>query len=130
LAGTRSEARERALELLYESDIKGVDAARTLSGLPVPPDPFTSQVVRAVLAEGAALDRQLEPLLRQDWTLDRVPLVERIILRMATWELLHTDTPPAVVLNEAVQLAKRYSREEAGPFVNGLLAAVVDTRGR
>jgi N utilization substance protein B len=122
--GTRREARERALGLLYEADAKEQDAQQVLDELPVPPDPFAVELVRGVQARRAEID----PLISAysiDWALTRMPVVDRTVLRMAVWELLaRRDVPIGVVISEAVELAKRYSTEESGRFVNGVLASV------
>jgi transcription antitermination protein NusB len=98
--GTRREARERALGLLYEADAKGQEAAEVLGDLLI-----TAYSI--------------------DWALERMPVVDRTVLRMAIWELLaRSDVPIGVVISEAVELAKRYSTDESGRFVNGVLASV------
>jgi N utilization substance protein B len=122
--GTRREARERALGLLYEADAKGQDVSQVLDELPVPPDPFVVELARGVQTR----IEEIDPLISAysiDWALDRMPVVDRTVLRMAIWELLaRTDVPIGVVISEAVELAKRYSTDESGRFVNGVLASV------
>ncbi|MER3452987.1 MAG: transcription antitermination factor NusB [Acidimicrobiia bacterium] len=122
--GSRRAARERALALLYEADAKGVPAAEVIAGLPVPPDPYA---IELALGVDGHLD-EIDPLISgfaKDWTLERMPVIDRTLLRMAIFELLHRpDVPTAVVISEAVELAKRYSTEESGRFVNGMLAAI------
>lgn len=73
------------------------------------------------------LDAALTPLMR-DWPLERLANTDRSVLRLAAYELLHTQTPPQVVINEAVELAKRYGTKESGRFVNGVLGALQRTR--
>ena len=127
LPGTRREARERALSLLYEADSKGVAPAEVLAELPVTPDAFASAIVIGVQAE---LDR-IDSLISAHaigWTMDRMPVIDRALLRMATYELLEeADVPTAVVLSEAVELASEYSTEESGRFVNGVLATIASS---
>jgi len=122
--GTRREARERALGLLYEADAKGQTVGQVLDELPVPPDPFVVELTRGVQTR----IEEIDPLISAysiDWALDRMPVVDRTVLRMAVWELLaRTDVPIGVVISEAVELAKRYSTDESGRFVNGVLASV------
>jgi len=122
--GTRREARERALGLLYEADAKRQDIGQVLDELPVAPDPFVVELTRGVQSRLAEID----PLISAysiDWALDRMPVVDRTVLRMAIWELLaRADVPIGVVISEAVELAKRYSTDESGRFVNGVLASV------
>ena len=122
LRGTRREARERALELLYEAEAKGLPPADVLVGLLVTPDHFAVALVTGVGDRLTELDGYIERLAR-DWTVDRMPWVDRSILRLAAFELLaRPDVPTGAILSEAVELAKRFSTEEAGRFVNGLLS--------
>ena len=119
--GTRRESRERALSLLYEADVKDEPPADVLTALPVEPDPFVVDLVRGVGAHGDRID-QLIAKYAIDWTVDRMPLIDRAVLRIAVYELLErADVPTGAVLSEAVELAKRYSTEESGRFVNGVL---------
>lgn len=121
---TRREARERVLELLYELEIKGISAGDLLASLPVPPDEWVERFVRGVAGERTQLDEMIRERLRADWDLERLALTDRLVLRAGLWELEHGEAPRAVVLSEAVELAKRYGGGESGRFVNGLLAAV------
>jgi N utilization substance protein B len=120
----RREARERALSLLYEAEAKGASPSQVLDELPVPPDAFTVALVKGVGADTAAIDDLIQ---RHSigWSLERMPAIDRALLRMATFELMaRSDVPTAVVLSEAVDLAGMYSTEESGRFVNGVLSAV------
>ena len=122
--GTRREARERALSLLYEAEVKGVTAADVLKDLPLEPEPFASDLVVGVWDHQPEIDALIARF-AIDWTLDRMPLIDRTVLRMGTYELLRReDVPTGAVLSEAVELAKRYSTEESGRFVNGVLGAI------
>lgn len=122
--GTRREARERALSLLYEAEAKDLDGAQVLGELPVAPDEFVLDVVKGVEAHQARID-ELISTHAIGWTLDRMPVIDRAILRLATYELLaRDDVPTAVVINEAVELAGQYSTDESGKFVNGVLATI------
>jgi N utilization substance protein B len=120
----RREARERALSLLYEADSKGLSPAALLAELPVQPDAFVVTLVGGV---GTELE-QIDTLISEHaigWALDRMPAVDRALLRMATFELLSlADVPTAVVISEAVDLASEYSTDESGRFVNGVLSTV------
>ncbi|MBV9660607.1 MAG: transcription antitermination factor NusB [Acidimicrobiales bacterium] len=121
---TRREARERALSLLYEAETKGVAPPVVLKELPVPPDPFAAGLVAGVGDRCPEIDRLIEDH-AIGWALDRMPAVDRSVLRMAVYELLAApDVPIAVVLSEAVEIASSYSTEESGRFVNGVLASV------
>ena len=116
-------ARERALELLYEADAKAVAVADVLAALPVDPDPYAVDVVTGVSENATQIDGVIARL-APDWPVDRMPVVDRAVLRLGVYELSQRpDVPTAVILDEAVELAKRYSTEESGRFVNGVLAA-------
>ncbi|MDA8046881.1 MAG: transcription antitermination factor NusB [Actinomycetota bacterium] len=120
----RREARERALSLLYEAEVKDAEPSRVLEELPVPPDAFAADLVAGVGANRARIDDLIE---RHSigWALDRMPSLDRALLRMATYELMaRADIPTAVVLSEAVELAGTYSTDESGRFVNGVLSAI------
>jgi N utilization substance protein B len=124
LPGTRREARERALELLYEAEAKEVAPADVLVDLTISPDPFAVELVEGISGRLPEIDGRIEALAR-DWTISRMPWVDRNILRLGAYEILaHDDVPVAVIINEAVDLAKRFSTEEAGRFVNGVLSAL------
>jgi N utilization substance protein B len=122
--GARRSARERALSLLYEADAKGQNPGEVLKEVPVTPDPFVVTVVTGVADNAERIDGLIEAH-AIDWALPRMPVIDRTLLRMATFELLELDdVPTAVVISEAVELAKQYSTDESGRFVNGVLAAV------
>lgn len=120
----RSDARERALYLLYEAQAKGIAPADTLDLQVIEPDELTQLLVRGVSEHGDALDALIAER-AEGWTLARMPVLDLSVMRLATFELVHRgDVPTAVVLNEAVELAKRYSTDDSGRFVNGVLAAI------
>ncbi len=123
-APSRHEARERALSLLYEADIKGELPGQVLAALPVPPDEFTVTLMDNVATHIDRID-ELVSAAAVGWEIGRMAVVDRTILRMAVEELLvDAETPVAVVIDEAVELAKHYSTEESGAFVNGVLSTV------
>ena len=120
----RSDARERALYLLYEAHSKGIAPADTIDLQVVEPDRLTQELVRGVDANLAVLDERIAAKAK-GWTLSRMPVLDLNVMRLATFELLERPhVPTAVVLNEAVELAKRYSTDDSGRFVNGVLAAI------
>jgi N utilization substance protein B len=120
----RSEARERALLLLYEADAKGGAPREVVALLPVPPDPLATVLVEGVQDRRDEIDELLTSHAR-GWTLERMPVIDRTVLRIATFELLaRDDVPTAVVIDEAVELAKRFSTDDSGRFVNGMLSAI------
>ncbi len=120
----RSDARERALYLLYEAHSKGIEPAATLELQVVEPDELTQQLVVGVGNALETLDNWIAAKAK-GWTLSRMPVLDLNVMRLAVYELLERlDVPTAVVLNEAVELAKRFSTDDSGRFVNGVLAAV------
>jgi N utilization substance protein B len=122
--GTRREERERALSLLYEAEAKDLRAAALLAQLPVSPEPFVVDLVTGVDGNRDRID-ELISRHAIDWTLERMPAVDRNILRLGSYELLERhDVPLGAVISEAVELAKRYSTDESGRFVNGMLASI------
>jgi N utilization substance protein B len=121
----RREARERALELLYEAYAKDQSVTEVLLALPVRPDEYATELVRGVHANRAALDERIAAHAKQGWSLERMPVIDLTLLRLAAFELeFRPDVPLAVVIDEAVELAKQFSTDEAGRFVNGVLAAI------
>jgi N utilization substance protein B len=120
----RREARERALELLYEAESKQEPCRDIIDALPVAPDPYAATLATGVDADKPAID-ELVAAHARGWTLERMPAVDRAILRMATYELLHEpEVPVAVAISEAVELAQQFSTDESGRYVNGLLSAI------
>ena len=120
-----------ALRVLFEVDVGRQSLDEALAGTRGEVADEEWGYLRAVCS-GAwerhrELDAMLAPLMR-DWPLERLANTDRNVLRLAAYELLHTETPPQVVINEAVELAKRYGTEESGRFVNGVLGAL--QRGR
>lgn len=112
------------MELLYEAQAKGLTVEAVIGSLPVEPDPYAATVALGVAADVADLDDVLART-AQGWSLDRMATVDLALLRMATWELARRpDVPTAVAISEAVALAKQFSTEDSGRFVNGVLATV------
>lgn len=129
-AGSRREARERALALLYEAEAKSDSPAAVIDQLPIEPDPYAARLVRGVEEHGDEIDALLSRY-SKGWRLERMPAVDRAVLRVAVYELLaEPGVPTAAVVSEAVELASEYSTDESGRFVNGLLARIAtETRG-
>ena len=131
----RHQARKRAVDLLFEADARGVTPAEVadlrnalaqnesdgMSAL----NPYTVAVARGVTEHLAHLDDLISAHL-QGWTLGRLPAVDRAILRVAVWELLHAqDVPEPVAVDEAVELAKQLSTDDSPGFVNGVLGQIM-----
>jgi N utilization substance protein B len=126
LLGTRRQARELALSLLYEADAKEAAPSIVLSEFPIDPDPFAADLITGVGEHQPELDDLIRRFAK-DWTLERMPVVDRNLLRIGVYELVHRpDVPTAVVISEAVELARRYSTEESGRFVNGMLGRIAE----
>jgi N utilization substance protein B len=128
----RSKARKRAVDVLYESDLRGVDAVSTLRDRVALADPpvneFTVELVEGAGSHRARIDEILASY-AEGWTIDRMPGVDRAVLRLGVYELLwRDDVPDAVVIDEAVELAKSLSTDESPRFVNGVLARVLRDR--
>ena len=125
---SRKQARRDAVFLLYQTDVTDQTMAELVEGQRLRegygPDEFTIKAVAGVLASLEGLDAVLQAHSR-GWALDRVAPLERNILRLSLWEIENGVTPPEVAIDEAVRLAKRYSTDEAGAFVNGVLGGVV-----
>jgi N utilization substance protein B len=126
---TRREARERALGLCYEAEARGVALDQVLADLPAAPDAYAAVLVRGVAAERERLDAVLGKF-SEHWAVDRMPAVDRAILRIGCYELEQGELPAPVVISEAVELAKQYSTKDSGRFVNGLLARIADELGK
>ncbi len=121
----RSDARERALYLLYEAQAKGITPPDALDVQIVEPDAMTTQLVRGVHEHRDRLDAAIADK-AEGWTLARMPVVDLNVLRLGAFELAERpDVPVAVVIDEAVELAKRFSTDASGRFVNGVLSALV-----
>jgi transcription antitermination protein NusB len=123
-AGLRRRARERALALLYEAEVRSVAPGEVLAALQLAPDEYVTELVRGVESRAERIDSLISDH-SKGWALDRMPAIDRNILRMSTFELLGAPAVPvAVVIDEAVELARDYSTDESSRFVNGVLAAI------
>ncbi len=121
----RSDARERALYLLYEAHSKGISGREALAAQLLDPDELTTLLVTGVETHRDTLDAAIAGR-ATGWTLQRMPVLDLNVLRIAAFELAHRpDVPIAVVIDEAVELAKRFSTDDSSRFVNGVLSALV-----
>ncbi|MGV0792498.1 transcription antitermination factor NusB [Mycolicibacterium sp. XJ1819] len=130
----RHQARKRAVDLLFEAEARGVTPAEIAEARNAlaekasdvsPLNPYTVTVARGVTEHGEHIDDLISAHL-QGWTLDRLPAVDRAVLRVAVWELLHADDVPGpVAVDEAVELAKQLSTDDSPGFVNGVLGQVM-----
>ena len=122
--GSRREARETALGVLYAAEAQSRDLLEVLADRPVTPASYVVEVVEGVAATMDQLDEMIGRY-AEGWRTDRMPAVDRALLRMAVYELCHRlDVPTAAVLSEVVDLAGDYSTERSSRFVNGVVSAV------
>jgi transcription antitermination protein NusB len=130
----RHQARKRAVDLLFEAEARGLTAGEVAEGRGALAqgdteisalNPYTVTVARGVTDHAAHIDDLISAHLH-GWTLERLPAVDRAILRVAVWELLHAeDVPEAVAVDEAVELAKSLSTDDSPNFVNGVLGQIM-----
>ena len=126
VVGSRREARERALGLGYELEVREISVDDLLDQQLAPPDDYAVRLVRGVEDNHTEIDTLLRKF-SEHWALERMPAVDRAALRQATYELgWEPEMPTAVVISEAVELAKQYSTKDSGRFVNGLLSRIAE----
>lgn len=128
----RSKARRRALDILFEAEQRSVSPLEALRGRREKTDTvineYSVEIIDGVMAHGAQIDEFLSTY-SQGWTLDRMPAVDRMILRVGAWELLYNeDVPDTVAVSEAVQLATMLSTDESPAFINGLLGRLLQLK--
>ncbi len=127
--GTRHRARQYAVQLLFQLDATGDEPIHSLPlfwesrSAPGEVVSFTEELVRGSWEHRESLDAVLEES-AANWKVERMAMVDRNVLRLALFELLHGRTPSPVVLDEAIELAKQFGDADSGPFVNGILDAV------
>lgn len=131
----RRKARHQALDILYQREITGAPVGEILESRSYPaeeigePGSFSRSLLQGVEANQPAIDKVIEDI-SENWTLHRMPLVDRSILRMAVYEILYVDEiPDSVSINEAVEMAKVYGGEDSSKFVNGILGRLADEHG-
>jgi len=131
---SRHKSRQRALQILFQVDQREQPVQDAIaayyeslysaeSETELSPDPFMEELVGGAVAKREEIDRRIAQR-SEHWRLDRMPVVDRNILRLAIYEMTELHTPPAVVIDEAIELARRFSGEESLPFINGVLDAV------
>jgi N utilization substance protein B len=132
---SRHKGRQRALQILFEWDMRKHSVADSIEGFyqslgreeedqpRVARDPFMESLVRGTVDRSREIDELIQKH-AEHWRLERMPTVDRNVLRLAVYEMLHTDTPAAVLIDEAIELARQFSGEESVHFVNGVLDAV------
>ena len=132
--GARSKARKRALDVLFEAEQRGLDPVGLLAARIAEPGTeaalpqYSVEIVEGVVDHSERIDELLATH-SHGWTIERMPAVDRILLRLGTWEILfNDDVPDAVAVDEAVELARSLSTDESPVFVNGLLGRIVDLK--
>ncbi|HEX5862569.1 MAG TPA: transcription antitermination factor NusB [Nocardioides sp.] len=130
--GARSKARKRALDILYAAELRGeapdVALERAISAGAGPTNDYTSELVRGVVDHGPRIDELLAEF-SEGWTLDRMPAVDRNVLRLGVFELLWADdVPDAVAVTEAIGLVRELSTDESPGFVNGILGNILRSK--
>ncbi len=133
----RTKARKRALDALYASDVRGEEALELLKQTEIevedrqnqqPIFDYAEMLVTGYLENAYQIDSEIQ-MLADNWSLDRMPAVDRAILRMAAWEILHNnEVPSEVAISEAVSLAGELSTDESPKFINGVLARLAKGR--
>lgn len=129
----RTKARKRALDLLYSADIRGIDLPTALADEDVRVAgeldrqaswAYAAEIVQGVIDRGEEIDELIVTYAR-DWPIERMPVVDRALLRLATWEIaFNPDVPAAVAISEAVEQAQALSTEDSARFVNGVLGRI------
>ena len=129
----RTKARKRALDILFQADVRGDAPATVLAAEAkrAANEPareaswlYAREIVDGVIDNQDAIDEQITTFAK-DWTLARMPAVDRAVLRIGVWEILYNEeVPTAVAIDEAVELVKEFSTDESGPFVHGVLARI------
>ena len=133
----RTKARKRALDALYASDVRGEEALELLKQTEIEVEDrqnqqaifdYAEMLVTGYLENAYQIDSEIQ-MLADNWSLDRMPAVDRAILRMASWEILHNnEVPSEVAISEAVSLAAELSTDESPKFINGVLARLAKGR--
>lgn len=129
----RSKARKRALDVLYEADIRSLPPLEVLAAHTEqsehPINPYVGEIVDGVVERSERIDELLSTY-AQNWSLERMPAVDRNVLRIGAWEVLWADVPDGVAISEAVALATSLSTDESGPYVNGVLSRLAEVKPR
>lgn len=120
----RSSARERAVHFLYEAESRSLPVSEIVAAQVLAVDDLVSALTSGVASRQSQLDEMITEY-SHTWTIHRMPAIDRNVLRLAIYELIdRPEVPLAVIINEAVELAKRFSTEESGRYVNGVLSAI------
>ena len=122
--GSRREARETVLNILYAADNHGQSLTDYLDEQPVEPKQFVSDLVKGISTHLERIDSMIDQF-AEGWSTERMPIIDKALLRMATYEVLYRlDIPIEAILSEAVALASEYSTEQSSRFINGVVASI------
>jgi len=128
----RSKARKRALDILFEAELRGCDPLQTLAERSADDGPpvreYTATLVRGVVQHASDINSRISAAVVRGWSLPRMPRVDRTALRIAVFEIDYLDVPDAVAVAEAVALVGELSTDESPAFVNGVLGTVIATK--
>lgn len=128
----RTKARKAALDIFYQSELRQTDPLEVLVDescrVPERMRPFTKEIMHGVMDNLDAIHDRIDECVSGDWTLERMPAIDRCLARIAIWEIDHTETPDKIVISEAVELADEFSTDNSVKFLNGLLAKAVRTK--
>lgn len=131
-SSTQTKARKRAVDILFEAELRESDPLVTLAERAADAEPpvrdFTRDLVQGVVEHRDDIDTRITRALAAGWSLQRLPRVDRTVMRIAVYEIDHTAVPDAVAVSEAVGLASQLSTDDSPSFVNGVLRTVVDTK--
>ena len=131
-SSSRSKARKRALDILFEAELREADPVATLEERAAAADPpvreYTAKLVRGVDAHSSEIDARISACLAAGWSLPRIPRVDRNVLRIAVYEIDYAEVPDAVAISEAVQLVSELSTDDSSAFVNGVLRAIAASK--
>ena len=120
----RRQSRETLLGLLYEYASKPINFREMVNELPLEPDGYAKELAEALVIHLEEIDQKISDV-SHSWDLDRMPLVDLAILRIAVIEIMRfSSVPAAAIVSEAVELGSKYSTETSGPFINGVLAEI------
>ncbi len=128
----RSKARKRALDILFESELRSRDPLETLAERSADADPpvrdYTRELIEGAVAHASEIDDRIMAALASGWSLTRMPRVDRNTVRLAVLEIDYLDVPDSVAVSEALTLVTDLSTDESPAFVNGLLGKIISTK--
>jgi N utilization substance protein B len=131
-SSSRSKARKRALDILFEAELRGTDPVATLEERAAAADPpirnYTAELVRGVAGHASEIDARISTCLAAGWSLERMPRVDRNAMRIAVFEIDYGEMPDSVAISEAVQLVSELSTDDSPGFVNGVLRTIATSR--